>query len=117
MSKIKFDAILKSDDENLHIIGTGIRYGNVISYKENDTKIKLYIYSNKVEMERITDEYEVKLSFKLEDKEMSTYKLKGYDVFLLDVDTKSLYISDNCIKVNYILEDKNFSYVLTMEDL
>ena len=117
MSKIKFDAKLKSKDDNLHIFGVGIRSGNKINYKEEDVKVTLYIYTNKVEMERETTEYKVKLSFKLEEKEISTYKLKGHDEFLLDVKTKTLYISDNCIKIDYSLEDNEFSYVLSMEDL
>ena len=117
MSKIKFDAKLKSDNDDLHVFGIGMRTGNIISYKEDEVKVKVYIYPNKVEMERITDEYTVKLSFKLEDKEMSTYKLKGHDEFLLDVETKSLFISDNCIKIDYVLEDNNFSYILSVEDL
>ncbi len=117
MSKIKFDAKLKSKDENLHIFGIGIKSGNRISYKENDVKVTVYIYPNKVEMERVTDEYKVKLSFKLEDKELSTYKINNHDEFLLDVDTKTLFISDNCIKVDYTLEDNEFSYILSVEDL
>ncbi len=117
MSKIKFDAKLNSKDEKLHIYGVGIRTGNRISYKENDVKVNIYVYPNKVEMERITDEYVVKLSFKMIDKELSTYKLKGHDEFLLDVETKTLYVTDNCIKINYALEDNEFSYILNVEDL
>ena len=103
MSKIKFDAKLNSKTDKLHVFGVGIRSGNRISYKENDVKVTIYLYPNKLEMERETDEYKVKLSFKLMDKELSTYKLKGHDEFLLDVDTRTLYISDNCIKINYAL--------------
>lgn len=117
MSKIKFDLKLKSKDENLHIFGLGVKSGNRITYKENDVKVTIYVYPNKVEMERVAKEYKVKLSFKLEDKELSTYKLNGHDEFLLDVDTKSLFISDNCIKVDYVLEDNEFSYILSVEDL
>ncbi len=117
MSKIKFDAKLKSKDENLHIFGLGVRSDNRICYKEENVKVTLYIYPNKVEMERVTKEYKVKLSFKLEDKELSTYKVNGYDEILLDVDTKNLFISDNCIKIDYTLEGNEFSYVLSVEDL
>ena len=117
MSKIKFDVRLKSKDDDLHVFGIGIKSDNRISYKENDVKVTVSVYPNKVIMERDTNEYSVKLSFKLEDKELSTYKLKGHDEFLLDVDTKALVISDNYIKVDYCLEDNEFSYVLAMEDL
>lgn len=43
MSKIKFDAKLKSKDENLHIFGLGVKSGNRITYKENDVKVTIYI--------------------------------------------------------------------------
>ena len=117
MGKIKFDAKLMSKDDNLHVFGIGLRSGNRISYKEDNIRVNIYLYPNKVEMTRSTDEYDVKLSFKLEEKELSTYKLRGHDEFLLDVDTKKLFISDNCVKVDYILEGNVFSYELTMEDL
>ena len=117
MSKIKYDAKLKSNEDNLHIFGTGIKAGNKISYKENDIKVTLYLYPDRIDMERESSEYKVKLAFKLNDKGLSIYKLKGHDEFLLDVDTKELIISDNYIKIDYTLEGNEFSYILSLEDL
>ena len=59
----------------------------------------------------------VKFAFSFEPNELSTYKLIGHDEFLLDVKTKKLEITDNSIKVEYLLEDNEFSYEVIMEDL
>lgn len=117
MSKIRVEMSLKSKDNDLHIISEGIKSGNRINYQEENVKVTLTISNDKVEMERVAKEYRVKLVFSISKKELSTYKLIGHDEFLLDVDTKLLEISDNKIKIDYTLEENEFSYVLNMEDL
>ena len=117
MSKIRVEMSLKSKDDNLHIISEGINSGNRINYGEEDVKVTLIVSSEKVEMERVAKEYRVHLVFSISKKELSTYKLIGHDEFILNVETKLLEISENEIKIDYILENNEFSYVLNMEDL
>lgn len=117
MSKIKVDARLTSKEDNLRIIAVGDKTENRISYKEEEVRVTILTFPNKIEMERVTKEYKVKFIFSFDENDLSTYKLVGHDEFLLDVKTKTLEITDNYIKIEYTLEDNEFSYILSLEDL
>ena len=117
MSKIKVDVRLTSKEDNLRIIAVGDKTGNRISYKEEEIRVTILTFPNRVEMERVAKEYRVKLVFSFDNNDLSTYKLIGHDEFLLDVKTKTLEITDNSIKVEYTLEDNDFAYILSLEDL
>ena len=88
---------------------------NFFTYKSN---ICILIKNNKIEITRVSPDYEVDLVFEKDKETESMYKFVGGDkVFHLKTQTKVLEITKNKIIIEYVLEDNEFSYTLEMEDL
>ena len=118
MGKIKLVAKLISLEDNLNIKTIGIRNNNKISYKENDISVTIFILDNKIEMNRICNDYEINLILEKNKNTISFYKLfGGTKVFELSTVTNYLNIDNNKIEVYYELEGNEFKYTLEMEDL
>lgn len=118
MGKINLRFKLISDSDNLDIKTNGIRTNNKIVYKENDITVTLLIFDNKIEMNRVCSEYKINLIFENNKTTVSTYQVFGASkVFDLETKTKTLFISNNNIKIVYELEGNKFSYNLDMEEL
>lgn len=118
MGKINLKAHLISDEENLNIEVSGIRNKNKIIYKENNITVTILIMNNKIELNRVCNEYKIKLIFDKFKDTISTYSLFGaLKIFELETVTKKLLISDKKIEIDYVLEGNNFSYKLEVEDL
>ena len=118
MGKLVIKASLISEEENLSIKSKGIKTNNKIVYKENDITVTILMLDNKIEMNRLCNEYNINLIFEKNKKTMSTYKVfGGSKEFILETDTKKLNIDKNKIYIEYILEGNLFKYKLEMEEL
>ena len=118
MGKINLRAKLISDEENLNIEVSGIKTNNKIVYKENDITVTILIFDNKIEMNRICNDYKINLNFEKNKKTISTYQVfGGTKTFNLETNTKKLNITKDKIEIVYILEGNSFKYTLEMEDL
>lgn len=118
MGKISLKAKLISDEENIIIETFGIRTRRKIVYKENDITVTILIFDNKIEMNRLCNDYKVNLVFEKNKKTISNYEFFGGNkIFELETYTKKLNIDNNKIEINYVLEENNFKYTLEMEDL
>lgn len=113
MSKIKLNAILNSNFENLDIKTVGIKSNNKIVYKENDITVTILIYKNKIEINRLNNEYSLNLVFEENKNTKSIYKLFNISKnFILDTKCTKLVIDEKIINIEYIIEDNKFMYIL-----
>lgn len=118
MAKIKLRANLTSVDEKLDVDVVALKLNNKIIYKENDKQVTILIKKNKIEIVRVSLDYQINLVFEEGKNTISTYKFVGGDkYFNLNTITKKLKIDNNKIEIKYELEDNKFSYVVEMEDL
>lgn len=118
MGKISLKSKIISIEEKLYIETTGIKTNNKIVYKENDKKVTILIFDNKIEMNRYSNDYEINLLFEKNKKTISHYKIFGGNkIFNLETNTKKLSISDYKILIEYELEGNKFKYTLEMEEL
>ena len=118
MAKIKLKANLISNDEKLSISTTALKTNNKIIYKENDKQVTILIKKSRVEIVRVSLDYQINLIFEEGRNTISTYKfIGGNKYFNLNTITKKLKVSDNKIEIEYELENNKFSYVVEMEDL
>ena len=118
MGKIKLKANLISSDENLNISTIGIRTNNKIVYKENNVTVTILIFNNKIEMNRVCNEYKINFVFEINKQTISKYNVFGMPKeFLLETKTNELKIKDNEIVLKYNLEGNDFSYHLELEDI
>ena len=113
MGKVKLKEVFKSNEENIDLCMTGIINKNKIIYKENDIRVTIVVFSNKILMNRLHDNYEIDFIFENGKRTSATYKLKEYNKeFKLDIVTTKLVIKEELIAINYNLEGNIFSYEL-----
>ena len=118
MGKIYLKAHLLSDEENLNIETSGIKTNNKIVYKENDITVTILIFDNRIEMNRVCNDYKINLIFEKNKETTSTYQIfGGSKVFELETIIKKFKVDDKFIEINYVLEGNAFKYKLEMEDL
>ncbi len=118
MAKIKFKAKIDSNDEKYLVEGKGIYKDNKIIYQEKDIQVTIFLLDNKIEMIRSCKDYKINLIFEKDRITESTYQIFGGEKhFSLETKTQELIINDKKIKIDYVLEDNNFSYVLEMEKI
>lgn len=116
MGKINLKAKLISEEETMRIEISGIKMKNKIVYKENNVTVTILIFDNKIEMNRICNEYKINFIFEKNKKTISTYQVFGMEkIFDLETNTKKLNISDNKIELEYDLEYNEFKYLLEWE--
>ena len=75
MGKISLKSKIISIEEKLYIETTGIKTNNKIVYKENDKKVTILIFDNKIEMNRYSNDYEINLLFEKNKKTISHYNI------------------------------------------
>ena len=115
MGKIKLREIFKSNEENIDINVVGILNKNKIIYKENDIKVTIVVFSNKILMSRLHSNYEIDFIFENGKTTNAVYKLKEYNKeFKLTIKTTKLVINEKYISINYWLEDNTFSFKLEL---
>ena len=118
MTRINLKASIISDDGVLNINTSGIRSKNKIIYKENNVTVTLFTHSNRIEMNRCCNEYEIYLIFDKNKDTISTYSLfENYKKFNLETSTQKLKITKNLIEIVYNLEGNKFEYKMEVEDL
>ena len=120
MKKIKYNSILKTDDDTTLDSGEGQLDNGVISFVEKDVKVKLYIRNEIVKLMRISTEFEVELNFDLNKKTVGSYLVKDVNMDMqLNITTTFLDVKDGYIKIEYdLLENPGkFIYELRYEVL
>jgi len=116
MGKINLKAKLISEEENMRIEVSGIKTNNKIIYKENDITVTILIFDNKIEMNRICNEYKINFVFEKNKKTISTYQVFGMEkIFDLETKTKKLIIKEQELELEYDLGGNNFKYSLVWE--
>lgn len=108
MSKILVNTSLKTDECNHPIVNNNIRglyHDNQIIYNDGNIKVTLLLKSNKIEMKRITKEYEIRMFFDINQETKGTYNILDLNLVMdLFVTTKKLEIKDNTIVIVYSLK-------------
>ena len=113
MGKVRLREVFKSNEDNIDLDITGIINKNKIIYKENDIKVTIVVFSNKILMNRLHDNYEIDFIFEKGKRTNAIYKLTEYNKeFKLDIITTKLVISEKEISIIYNLEGNTFSYIL-----
>ena len=116
MGKINLKAKLISEEENMRIEVSGIKTNNKIIYKENDITVTILQFDNKIEMNRICNEYKINFVFEKNKKTISTYQVFGMEkIFDLETKTKKLIIKEQELELEYDLGGNNFKYSLVWE--
>lgn len=111
MPRCKINYKINNDEFN----ALGIYKDNKLSFMENDIKFNIIIKDNYLELNRENNEYKINLI--IGSNSSCTYELKDvmYKKMFMNVETKSLEISNNIIKAKYKLEDTLFNLYLTYE--
>ena len=118
MGKYKYIAKLDSIDDKIESNGICIFKNKKIIYNENNIKVTLKLFDNKIELSRVCNEYDILLILERNKTTKSQYKIfGGSKIFYLETNTKKLIINDKKIEIKYILEGNEFSYILELEDL
>lgn len=118
-TKISINGYLNNITENkkeiFHL--TGIKNKNMITYIQDSTKFKIKIInSNKVILVRDNPEIIHTFIFHNHKTTSSTYTIKE-NILNLEINIKvlSLEVSENKIKINYIIPDTNTNYEYLLE--
>lgn len=111
MAKILINSTLKTDECNHPIVNNninGIYYDNKIIYNDGNIKVTLLLDDNKIEMKRLTKEYEIKMLFDVNNETIGIYNIFDLNLKMdLEVQTKMLKISNDCIMIMYCLKINN----------
>lgn len=108
MARIKIKSVLIGDEKNI-FYGKGILKGNEIIFNDNKIKTKIKVYDDRIVITR-EENYILKMEFSLKQKTKATYNMNNH-IMELNIETRKLEISDNNIKIKYILDEKmNFIY-------
>ena len=113
MKKIKIYSVLSNNDNETTTIEALADYDEekkIIKYSEEDLKVEIQIFEEKIKMRRRNEEYDLNLEFNLTDKVRCKYQVDSIGLNLeVDVHTKKLEIEENRIYVNYELFNDNKS--------
>ena len=113
MKQIKINAVLSNSDNetiNIESLATYDEKENKIMYTEEDLNVDITILKNKVIIERMNDDYDLRLEFTKDEVNKCKYNVKtiGLDMEI-DVYTKTLEIEDNRLYIEYELYNDNNS--------
>ena len=118
MGKISLNATLVSNFEKLNTKVIGIKSNNKITYKENNITVTILICDNRIEMNRVCNDYKIKLIFEKGKNTISKYEDTSLNkIYDLNTNTANIEIDKKRINIKYSLEGNDFSYSLNMEDL
>lgn len=113
MKQVKINAVLSNSDNetvNIESLATYNEKENKIMYTEEDLNVAITILKNKVIIERMNEDYDLRLEFTKEEVNKCKYNVKtiGLDMEI-DVYTKNLEIEDNRLYIEYELYNNNNS--------
>lgn len=127
MKKLKIYSIISNYDNETTTYETIADYdeeNNIFKYNEDDLKVTIEVFDDKVTISRKNDDYSLELEFVEQEKVICNYEVKSLGLFLdIEVYTKVLEISENIIYIEYELFNNNksvgtFEYKLMfMEEL
>ena len=113
MKQVKINAVLSNSDNetvNIESLATYNEKENKIIYTEEDLNVDITILKNKVIIERMNEDYDLRLEFTKDEVNKCKYNVKtiGLDMEI-DVYTKNLEIEDNRLYIEYELYNNNNS--------
>ena len=113
MKQVKINAVLSNSDNetvNIESLATYNEKENKIIYTEEDLNVAITILKNKVIIERMNEDYDLRLEFTKDEVNKCKYNVKtiGLDMEI-DVYTKNLEIQDNRLYIEYELYNNNNS--------
>ena len=113
MKQVKINAVLSNSDNetvNIESLATYDEKENKIMYTEEDLNVVITILKNKVIIERMNEDYDLRLDFTKDEVNKCKYNVKtiGLDMEI-DVYTKTLEIEDNRLYIEYELYNDNNS--------
>ena len=113
MKQVKINAVLSNSDNetvNIESLATYNEKENKIIYTEEDLNVAITILKNKVIIERMNEDYDLRLEFTKDEVNECKYNVKtiGLDM-KIDVYTKNLEIEDNRLYIEYELYNNNNS--------
>jgi len=111
MKKIKIYSVLSNNDNETTTVEALADYDekeNTIKYVEEDLKVEITILNSKILMHRKNDEYDLNLTFELNEKIKCKYQVNSIGLNLdIVVYTKKLEIEENRIYINYEIFNDN----------
>ena len=118
--RIKVKSCIKNiTNKNVEKVSTnGIKNKNRITYKHDDTIIKIEIKDKRVKVIRENDQIIHTFNFELNKETKSEYYIKEYQSELdIAILTTKLDISEERIEICYIVKDsqEEYNYILEME--
>ncbi len=113
MKQVKINAVLSNSDNetvNIESLATYNEKENKIMYTEEDLNVAITILKNKVIIERMNEDYDLRLEFTKDEVNKCKYNVKtiGLDMEI-DVYTKNLEIEENRLYIEYELYNNNNS--------
>lgn len=123
MAKIVLESIITSKDDKKHIKEYGVLKDNLITYNEDNTKVKVKILDDGIYLKRENDEYLFDLMFKKDLVYDSKYHLKKLNTYIdLKVITNTIEKHDKKYIIDYELfmsgiSNGTFKYELKWSDL
>lgn len=111
MAKIEIETSLKSKDNAIFCKTKAIKKNNSLQYIENDFSIKIDITDNCAKMIRKNSEYEQLFIFNKDDSKCLMNLVTGYSMDI-PVITKELNITEQEIKIVYIINNEEFIYIV-----
>lgn len=124
MSKVKIKSYLhnKSLNEVYTNEVIGIKNHNKIIYKDESVNVVIFVKENELFIERKCQDYHITLHLSNKSNTKGTYNIKGVGEITLHIETKTLFLENNEIKVSYIIDFGNnevteFNFLLKMEEL
>lgn len=123
VSKIKVKAILQNVTENKFFSSevNGLFLDNKIKFIDNDIIVVLDL-NNNISLYRKANDYNIFMSFILNEKTVGTYDIKGLGSLKLEVMTNKIVIKDNSIEIDYYMYIDNengqrFNYKIEYEEM
>ena len=113
MKQVKINAVLSNSDNetvNIESLATYNEKETKIIYTEEEFNVAITILKNKVIIERMNEDYDLRLEFTKDEVNKCKYNVKtiGLDMEI-DVYTKNLEIEDNRLYIEYELYNNNNS--------
>ena len=118
MTKINCCINLKENDklvfDNKNVIG--IKRKNKITYQNDNILVTVLIDDNKITMKRISDEYNIILSFEEKNNTKGEYFLNNSNLMLpLNIFTDKILVSEKKIEITYKIENNVFDFAIDFE--
>lgn len=113
MKKLKIYSVLSNNDNETTTIEALADFDEqkrIIEYTEEELKVQIQLFNNKILMRRKNDEYDLNLEFEINKSNRCKYQVDSIGLTLeIDVFTKKLEIEENRIYINYELFNDNKS--------